>query len=104
LAQKSLVGVKPGIHAERIELGLLDPPEAVLNKVASAVRVASVDPFLLPASASRGVAESPPGKSRGEAPLHAWAQGQGAHARVNVNFATEGAKWLVVSMAKLESV
>jgi DNA helicase-2/ATP-dependent DNA helicase PcrA len=31
-------------------------------------------------------------------------EGQGAHARVNVNFATEGAKWLVVSMAKLESV
>jgi DNA helicase-2/ATP-dependent DNA helicase PcrA len=31
-------------------------------------------------------------------------EGQGAHARVNVNFAREGAKWLVVSMAKLESL
>jgi DNA helicase-2/ATP-dependent DNA helicase PcrA len=29
-------------------------------------------------------------------------EGQGTHARVNVNFANEGAKWLVVSMAKLE--
>ena len=43
LAQKRLVGVKPGIHAERVELSLLDPPEAVLNQVASAMRVASVD-------------------------------------------------------------
>ncbi|MFM7273832.1 MAG: 3'-5' exonuclease, partial [Gammaproteobacteria bacterium] len=31
-------------------------------------------------------------------------EGQGAHARVNVNFAREGAKWLVVSMAKLETL
>jgi len=31
-------------------------------------------------------------------------EGQGAHARVHVNFKTEGAKWLVVSMAKLESL
>jgi len=31
-------------------------------------------------------------------------EGQGAHARVNVNFAREGAKWLVVSLARLESL
>ena len=43
LAQKRLVGVEPGVYAERVELGLLDPPEAVLNKVAGEVRVASVD-------------------------------------------------------------
>jgi len=31
-------------------------------------------------------------------------EGQGAHARVNVNFAREGAKWLVLSYANLEPV
>jgi len=29
-------------------------------------------------------------------------EGQGAHARVQVNFATAGAKWLVVAYAGLE--
>ena len=31
-------------------------------------------------------------------------EGQGAHARVQVNFAHEGAKWLVVAYANLEVV
>ena len=31
-------------------------------------------------------------------------EGQGAHARINVNFAREGAKWLVLSYANLEPV
>jgi DNA helicase-2/ATP-dependent DNA helicase PcrA len=31
-------------------------------------------------------------------------EGQGAHARINVNFAREGAKWLVLSYANLEAV
>jgi DNA helicase-2/ATP-dependent DNA helicase PcrA len=31
-------------------------------------------------------------------------EGQGAHARVHVNFERQGAKWLMLSYAKLEVV
>jgi DNA helicase-2/ATP-dependent DNA helicase PcrA len=31
-------------------------------------------------------------------------EGSGAHARVQVNFAESGAKWLVVAYAKLEPI
>ena len=31
-------------------------------------------------------------------------EGQGAHARVQVNFAHEGAKWLVAAYARLEAI
>ena len=42
LAHKSLIGVQPRIDAEPVQLGLLNPPQAVLNEVAGAVRIASV--------------------------------------------------------------
>ena len=31
-------------------------------------------------------------------------EGQGSHARINVNFAREGAKWLVLSYANLQAI
>jgi DNA helicase-2/ATP-dependent DNA helicase PcrA len=89
-------------------------PPHLLREVrprASITRPVSLgDQHRAPSAATRGAEVPQTGLRLGQAVRHAKFgegviinfEGQGAHARINVNFAREGAKWLVLSYANLE--
>ena len=89
-------------------------PQQLLREVrprASITRPVSLgDQHRAPSAATRGAEVPQTGLRLGQAVRHPKFgegviinfEGQGAHARINVNFAREGAKWLVLSYANLE--
>ncbi|HQY70290.1 MAG TPA: DNA helicase II [Pseudomonadales bacterium] len=89
-------------------------PPQLLREVrprASITRPVSLaDQYRAPSAATRGAEVPQTGLRLGQAVRHPKFgegviinfEGQGAHARINVNFAREGAKWLVLSYANLE--
>ena len=91
-------------------------PPQLLREVrprASITRPVSLaDQYRAPSTATRGAEVPQTGLRLGQAVRHPKFgegviinfEGQGAHARINVNFTREGAKWLVLSYANLEPV
>jgi DNA helicase-2/ATP-dependent DNA helicase PcrA len=84
-------------------------PDELIEEVRPQVKVAR--PLYQGRSTSRSRQDAPGGLALGQRVKHARFgegvvlnhEGEGAHARVQVNFEEAGAKWLVLAYAKLES-